>query len=96
MTIIKILVMIYLALSFIYFLLTGKENLIYSVKYSSTTWAKIYSVFWIIGFSAVMGGFLVLKKAYYVGKRASTIYKTYKAMKDLDKKLKNKLKNNDK
>ena len=53
--IIKIGVIVYLTLSLLYFLLTGISNIKYSVKYSSTTWAKIYSVCWIIGFSAVMG-----------------------------------------
>lgn len=86
--IIKIGVIVYLTLSLLYFMLTGITNLKYSVKYSSTTFAKIYSVCWIIGFSAVMGGFLVLKKCVLVGRRAVSIYKTYRNIKKLNKKLK--------
>lgn len=86
--IIKIGVIVYLMLSLLYFLLTGISNIKYSVKYSSTTWAKIYSVCWIIGFSAVMGGFLVMKKSVLVGRRAVGMYKAYRTIKKLNKKSK--------
>jgi hypothetical protein len=86
--IIKIAVIIYLTLSLIYFLLTGKNNLIYSVKYSSNTRTKIYSVCWIIGFSAFMGGFLVMKKSVLLGRRVVSIYKAYRTIKKLNKKSK--------
>ena len=88
--IIKILALVYLTLSLIYFLVTAKKNLLYSVKYSDTLRAKIYSVLWFIGFSLIMGGFLVVKKCVLVGRRAVTIYKAYRGMKSFSKKLKKK------
>tara|TARA_R110000824_G_scaffold6208_4_gene28662 strand:- start:3033 stop:3296 length:264 start_codon:yes stop_codon:yes gene_type:complete len=84
--IIKILAIVYLTLSVIYFMVTGKQNLIYGVKYSTTIWAKIYSAFWIIGFSLLMGGFLVMKDCVKVGKRVVSIYKAYRQIKKLNKK----------
>jgi len=86
--IIKILAIVYLILSVIYFLFTGKQNLIYAVKHSKTIWSKIYSAFWLIGFSLVMGGFLVMKNSVKVGKRAVTLYKTYREIKKMNKKPK--------
>jgi len=84
--IIKILATVYLILSLIYFMVTGKQNLIYGVKYSTTISAKIYSAFWLIGFSLLMGGFLVIKNSVKVGKNAVSIYKTYRQIKKLNKK----------
>tara|TARA_R110000851_G_scaffold86327_5_gene187444 strand:+ start:5560 stop:5832 length:273 start_codon:yes stop_codon:yes gene_type:complete len=86
--IIKILVGIYVMLGVIYFLATGKKNLLYSIKYSQSIPAKIYSVFWFIGFSLFMGGFLVFKKCVLVGRRFVGMYKAYLTIKKLNKKLK--------
>ena len=71
--IIKILAIVYLTLSVIYFMVTGKQNLIYGVKYSTTIWAKIYSAFW-------------MKDCVKVGKRVVSIYKAYRQIKKLNKK----------
>ena len=86
--IIKIVCIIYLTLSVIYFIFTGKHNLLYLVRYKSTFLGKIKSILWIISFSLAMGGFLVMKGFYRTGKRAAMLYTTYRKVKKMTKKMK--------
>ena len=82
-------------LGLIYFAFTAKQNLPYIVKYSPTLYAKIKSVVWVFGFSILMGGFLICKGFYTVGKRGGTLlrnwkqlYRAYREVKKMNKKFK--------
>ena len=86
--IIKIALVIYLIMGIVYFIFTGKKNLFYLIKHTPTLWGKIRNAVWIIGFSFLMGGFLVMKWFYIVGRKFSTLYQAYRKFKKLNKKLK--------
>ena len=84
--ILKLLIFLYVGMGAIYFLFTAKQNLPYILKHSPSLLAKIKSTAWLVGFSALMGGFLLMKGAYKIGKQAMMMYKAYRMMKKLNKK----------
>ena len=84
--IIKILMYVYLGMGMFHFLVTAKQNLPYLLKHSPSLLAKIKSTIWLFGFSVIMGGFMLMKGSYNIGKQALKMYKAYRTIKKLNKK----------
>ena len=84
--IIKMLMYVYVGMGMFYFLVNAKQNVPYILRHSPSLLAKIKSIAWLFGFSAIMGGFLLMKSAYKVGKQVVMMYKTYRTIKKLNKK----------